>query len=112
MNRLLLGSWRHFIGLIALSSFLLFDNLCVNISDECFQVSVHLGNHGEAALARRALRLLFRLLVDFGDCAVNGGLPLANPLDVLLVFVHLGLFVLVALPGHLAQIGVALVLSL
>ena len=110
LNRLLLSS-GHFIGLLTLNGFLLLNNLCINVSDECFQVSVHFGNHGEATLASRVDRLLLRLLVDFGDCAVNRGLSLANPLNVLLVFVHLGLFVLIALPSHLTQITMALVLS-
>ena len=88
---------------------LLCNNFCINISDERFQVTVHLGNHGEAILANR---LLLRLCIDFGDCAVNRGLSLADSLNVLLVLVHLGLLVLVALPCHLAQIGLALVLLL
>ena len=88
---------------------LLGNNLCVHVSDERFQVTVHLGDHGEAVLASR---LVLGLRVDFGDCAVNGGLSLADSLDVLLVLVHLGLLVLVALPSHLAQIGLALVLLL
>ena len=88
---------------------LLGNNLCVHVSDERFQVTVHLGDHGEAVLANR---LVLGLRVDFGDCAVNGGLSLANSLDVLLVLVHLGLLVLVALPRHLTQVGLALVLLL
>ena len=106
-NWLLLSSRGPFSGLVALC--LLRNNLCINISDERFQVAVHLSNHGEAILASR---LMLRLLVDFGDCAVNGGLSLADSLDVLLVLVHLGLLVFVALPGHLTQIGLALKLLL
>ena len=106
-NWLLRSGRGPFGSLFAL--ILLRNNLCINISDERFQVAVHLGNHGEAILANR---LLLRLCVDFGDCAVNGGLSFADSLDVLLVLVHLGLLVLVALPGHLAQIGLALVLLL
>ena len=106
-NWLLRSGRDPFGSLVAL--ILLRNNLCINISDERFQVAVHLGNHGEAILANR---LLLRLCVDFGDCAVNGGLSLADSLDVLLVLIHLALFVLVALPGHLTQIGLALELLL
>ena len=55
---------------------------------------------------------MLRLLVNLSDCAVNGGLSFADPLDVRLILVHLGLFVLVTLPGHLTQIGLALLLDL
>ena len=43
---------------------------------------------------------------------MDGGFPLADSLDVLLVLSHLRLFVLVALPGHLTEVGVARVLGL
>lgn len=67
--------------------------------------------HGESTLAR-VERFLLRLLVNLGDCAVKGGLALANPHNILLVLVHLVLFMLVALPGHLTEIGLADVLGL
>ena len=85
---------------------LLRNNLCINTSDERFQVTVHLRDQGEVILANR---FVFRLRPV--NCNLNGGLSRAS-LDVLLVLVHLALLVLVALPGHLTQIGLALELLL
>ena len=58
------------------------------------------------------MRLVLRLLVDFRDCAVDRGLPLANSQNVRLILIHLGLLVLVALPCHLTEVRVSHVLGL
>ena len=94
-----------------MSVLLLLNHLCVDVSDQCFKVTIHLCQHGKSTLAR-VERFLFRLLVDLCDRAVEGGLTLAYPHDVLLVLVHLGLFMPVALPGHLTEVGLADVLGL
>ena len=83
----------------------------MHVSDECFQVSVHLRKHGETITALRVMSLSLGLLVNLRDCGLHGGLTLANPLDVLLILAHLGLFVLVALSSHLAKVGLASLLD-
>jgi len=100
-----MSSSRHevYVFLILLNDF------WIDVSNEWFQVTVHLSEHGETVIITL---FLLGLLADFCDNAVHGCFPLTNSLDVRLVLVHLRLFVLVALPGHLAEVGLADVLGL
>ena len=84
----------------------------VHVSDQRLEVTVHLGEHGEAILALRASGFHLGVLVDLRNRGVQGGLALTNSLDVLLVLADLGLLVLVALSSHLAKVGLARLLDL
>ena len=82
-------------------------HLGVDVSDKALEVTIHLGEHLKALLRGSIVRLVFALLIGFGDARGERCLALTDSVDVLLILVVLRLLVSLALSGHLGEVGLA-----
>lgn len=98
-------SFSHFILLRRVGGCLLLSlHLDKDVSDELFEVAIHLCERFKTI---DALGFLFWFLVCLGDSRVEWDLALTNSLDVLKALAVDRLFVLLALPCHLGQVSLA-----